>query len=170
MSRRARGTFPSTHPLDRSLTPQLVSFPTMPPDVHASIDAVWRIESATVIAALTRRVGDVGLAEELAQEALRAALEQWPTAGVPKNPAGWLVRVGIRRGIDQWRRAGRFAGRGGGLTRDLEAKQEQEAARVDDRLDDAIGDDLLGLIFLTCHPVLATDARVALTLRLLGGL
>ena len=139
-------------------------------ETHTAIDAVWRIESAKVIAALTRRVGDVGVAEELAQEALLTALEQWPTTGVPKNPAGWLVRVGIRRGIDQWRRAGRFAEREGELTRDLEAKQDQDAAAVDERLDDAIGDDLLGLIFLTCHPVLATEARVALTLRLLGGL
>ncbi len=139
-------------------------------EAHVAIDAVWRIESAKVIAALTRRVGDVSLAEELAQEALLAALEQWPTAGVPRNPAGWLVRVGIRRGIDQWRRADRFAEREGELTRDLEAKQDRDAAAVDDRLDDTIGDDLLGLIFLTCHPVLATEARVALTLRLLGGL
>src|SRR5690348_6072993 len=127
----------------------------MTPDVHAAIDAVWRIESAKVIATLTRRVGDVGLAEELAQEALLAALEQWPEAGVPSNPAGWLVRVGIRRGIDQWRRAGRFAEREGELTRDLEGRQESEAAAVDDKLDDAVGDDLLGLIFLTCHPVLS---------------
>src|SRR6478735_911501 len=98
---------------------------------HNAIDAVWRIESAKVIAALTRRVGDVGLAEELAQEALLAALEQWPTAGVPKNPAGWLVRVGIRRGIDQWRRAGRFAEREGEITRDLESRQDQDADAVD---------------------------------------
>jgi predicted RNA polymerase sigma factor len=139
-------------------------------EAHAAIEAVWRIESAKVIAALTRRVGEVGLAEELAQEALLAALEQWPTSGVPRNPAGWLVRVGIRRGIDQWRRAGRFSEREGEITRDLEARQDQDAAQVDERLDDAIGDDLLGLIFLTCHPVLATEARVALTLRLLGGL
>lgn len=139
-------------------------------EINRSIEATWRIESAKVIAALTRRVGDVGLAEELAQEALLAALEQWPTAGVPRNPAGWLVRVGIRRGIDQWRRADRFAAREGELTRDLEARQEREAATVADRLDDPVGDDLLGLIFLACHPVLATEARVALTLRLLGGL
>ena len=139
-------------------------------ETHAAIDAIWRIESARVIATLTRRTGDVGMAEDLAQEALLAALEQWPTAGVPQNPAGWLVRVGIRRGIDQWRRAERFAVREGELARDLEARQEQGAAVVDDRLDDPVGDDLLGLIFMTCHPVLSTEARVALTLRLLGGL
>ena len=139
-------------------------------DAHAAIDAVWRIESAKVIATVTRKVGDVGLAEELAQEALLAALEQWPTAGVPQNPAGWLVRVAIRKGIDGWRRAGRFAERAGEITRDLEGERERLAGAIDDRLDDPVGDDLLGLIFLTCHPVLAREARVALTLRLLGGL
>ena len=140
------------------------------PSPHSAIDAVWRIESARVIATLTRKTGDVGLAEDLAQEALLAALEQWPADGVPQNPGGWLVRVAMRRGIDQWRRADRFAQREGEIARDLEARQEAEAGSVDARLDDAIGDDLLGLIFLTCHPVLATEARVALTLRLLGGL
>jgi len=139
-------------------------------EAHAAIEAVWRIESAKVIAALTRKSGDVALAEELAQEALLAALEQWPVSGVPENPAAWLVRVGMRCGIDQWRRARRFSEREGELTRELEARQDQGAEQVDERLDDPIGDDLLGLIFLTCHPVLATEARVALTLRLLGGL
>ncbi|HVX88289.1 MAG TPA: RNA polymerase sigma factor [Gemmatimonadales bacterium] len=136
----------------------------------SSIDAIWRIESAKVIATLTRKTGDVAVAEDLAQEALLAALEQWPKEGVPQNPGGWLVRVGLRRGIDQWRRAERFAAREGEIARDLEARQDAGPAELDARLDDPIGDDLLGLIFLTCHPVLSTEARVALTLRLLGGL
>ena len=140
------------------------------PDLHAAIDAIWRIESAKVIATLTRKTGDVALAEDLAQEALLAALQQWPADGVPENPAGWLVRVAVRRGIDQWRRADRFAQREGELGRDLEARQEAGTDELDARLDDPVGDDLLGLIFLTCHPVLSAEARVALTLRLLGGL
>ena len=139
-------------------------------EAHAAVEAVWRIESAKVIATLTRKTGEVGLAEDLAQEALLAALQQWPTEGVPQNPAGWLVRVAMRRGIDQWRRADRFAEREGEITRDLEARQDAGPAALDARLDDPVGDDLLGLIFLTCHPVLSTEARVALTLRLLGGL
>jgi len=139
-------------------------------ETHRAIEAVWRIESPKVIAALTHKVGDVGLAEDLAQEALLAALEQWPASGVPKNPAAWLVQVGHRRAIDQWRRKGRFDRKQGEVARDLEARQEGEVAALDARLDDPLGDDLLGLIFLTCHPVLSTEARVALTLRLLGGL
>ena len=139
-------------------------------DAHAAIEAVWRIESARVIATLTRKFGDVGTAEDLAQEALVAALEQWPTEGVPENPGGWLVRVAVRRGIDQWRRTDRFADFEGEIGRELEARQEDGPATVDAKLDDPVGDDLLGLIFLTCHPVLATEARVALTLRLVGGL
>ncbi len=139
-------------------------------EAHAAIEAVWRIESARVVAALTRKSGDVGRAEELAQEALLAALEQWPVSGVPENPAGWLVRVGMRRGIDERRRAGRLSEREEELARELASRQDQDAATLDERLDDPVGDDLLGLIFLTCHPVLATESRVALTLRLLGGL
>ncbi|HVX87785.1 MAG TPA: RNA polymerase sigma factor [Gemmatimonadales bacterium] len=139
-------------------------------EIQRSIDAIWRIESPKVIAVLTRKTGDVTMAEDLAQDALLAALEQWPAAGVPSNPGGWLVRVALRKGIDQWRRAGRFAEREGEITRDLEGRQEANATQVDDRLDDPIGDDLLGLIFMTCHPILSTEARVALTLRLLGGL
>jgi predicted RNA polymerase sigma factor len=140
------------------------------PAVHAAIETVWRIESAKVIAALTRRVGDVGLAEELAQEALLAALEQWPKSGVPQNPAGWLVQVARRRAIDQWRREGRFNKKEGEVAREIEGRQEQGVDALDSKLDDPVGDDLLGLVFMTCHPVLATDARVALTLRLVGGL
>jgi predicted RNA polymerase sigma factor len=138
--------------------------------VHRSIETVWRIESPKVIAALTRKVGDVGLAEDLAQEALLAALEQWPEEGVPANPGGWLTAVAKRKAIDLWRREGRFAEREGEITRDLEGEQERAAESIDARLDDPVGDDLLGLIFMSCHPVLAVEARVALTLRLLGGL
>jgi predicted RNA polymerase sigma factor len=138
--------------------------------VHAAIETVWRIESAKVIAALTRRVGDVGLAEELAQEALLAALEQWPVSGVPQNPAGWLVQVARRRAIDQWRREGRFSEREGEVAREIEGRQEQGVDALESKLDDPVGDDLLGLVFMTCHPLLATEARVALTLRLVGGL
>ncbi len=143
----------------------------MPHDaVHTSIDAIWRIESAKVVATLTRKTGDVGTAEDLAQEALLAALEQWPTEGVPQNPGGWLVRVAMRRGIDQWRREGRFSAKEGEVAREIEGRQEAAVDALDAKLDAPVGDDLLGLIFMTCHPVLATDARVALTLRLVGGL
>jgi len=142
----------------------------MTPDVHRSIETVWRIESPKVIAALTRKVGDVGLAEDLAQEALLAALEQWPTDGVPPNPGAWLTSVAKRKAIDLWRREGRFAEREGEIARRLEAEQEGGVAALEARLDDPVGDDLLGLIFMSCHPVLSTEARVALTLRLLGGL
>jgi RNA polymerase sigma-70 factor (ECF subfamily) len=143
----------------------------MPHDaIHHSIDAIWRIESAKVIATLTRKTGDVGMAEDLAQEALLAALEQWPTDGVPQNPGGWLVRVAMRRGIDQWRREGRFSEKEGEVAREIEGRQEEGVNTLDAKLDDPVGDDLLGLVFMTCHPVLATDARVALTLRLVGGL
>ncbi len=139
-------------------------------EAHAAIEAVWRIESARVIATLTRKTGDVGLAEDLAQEALVAALEQWPEEGVPQNPGGWLVRVAMRRGIDRWRRADRFAERAAEIGRDLQARQEEGPAALEAELDDPVGDDLLGLVFLTCHPVLAAEARVALTLRVVAGL
>ena len=142
----------------------------MTDETRRAIDAVWRIEAPRVIAALTRKVGDVGLAEDLAQEALLAALEQWPLDGVPSNPGAWLVTVAKRKAIDLWRREGRFAEREGEVSRELESKQEQGIAALEASLDDPVGDDLLGLIFLTCHPVLAKEARVALTLRLLGGL
>ncbi|HET7042186.1 MAG TPA: DUF6596 domain-containing protein, partial [Gemmatimonadales bacterium] len=142
----------------------------MTDETRRTIEAVWRIEAPKVIAVLTRKVGEVGRAEDLAQEALLAALEQWPTDGVPSNPGAWLVTVAKRKAIDLWRREGRFAEREGEVARELESKQDQGVAALDASLDDPVGDDLLGLIFLTCHPVLATEARVALTLRLLGGL
>jgi RNA polymerase sigma-70 factor (ECF subfamily) len=139
-------------------------------EVHLAIEAVWRIESARVIAGLTRFVKDVGLAEELAQDALLAAFEDWPKSGIPRNAGAWLMAVAKRRAIDQWRRTARFDQRQGEVARELEAYQERAAADLDAALDDPVGDDRLGLIFMTCHPVLATEARVALTLRLLGGL
>jgi RNA polymerase sigma-70 factor (ECF subfamily) len=139
-------------------------------DAHCAIDAVWRIESATLIAGLARRVRDVGLAEELAQDALVAALEQWPESGVPRNPGAWLMATAKHRAIDRLRRNKRLERKCDELGREIEVQREiteSDFAAVDD---DDIGDDLLRLVFIACHPVLSTDARVALTLRLLGGL
>lgn len=137
-------------------------------DTHRAIDAVWRIESARLIAGLARVVRDVGVAEELAQDALVAALEQWPESGVPDNPGAWLMATAKHRAIDRIRRNKR-------LERKLEelgyqAQREMTEPDLDAAMDDEIGDDLLRLVFTTCHPVLPTEARVALTLRLLGGL
>jgi RNA polymerase sigma-70 factor, ECF subfamily len=138
------------------------------PETHRAIDAVWRIESARLIAGLARIVRDVGLAEELAQDALVAALEQWPESGVPDNPGAWLMATAKHRAIDQLRRSARLERKHEDLARELEA--QTAAPELDAVLDDDIDDDLLRLIFTTCHPVLSTEARVALTLRLLGGL
>ena len=139
-------------------------------ETHRAIEAVWRIESARLIAGLARRVGDVGLAEDLAQDALLAALERWPVSGVPDNPGAWLMAVAKRRGIDHARRSTRFEQRQEVLAVELEAQLGSAAADPDEALDDPVGDDLLRLVFVCCHPVLSTEARVALTLRLLGGL
>jgi RNA polymerase sigma factor (sigma-70 family) len=139
-------------------------------DTHRAIEAVWRIESAKVIASLTRLVGDVGLAEDLAQDALIAALEQWPESGVPNNPGAWLMAAAKRRGIDQLRRRSLLDRKHEQLGHELESKQEGVVAELDEALDDNVGDDLLRLVFMSCHPVLSTEARTALTLRLLGGL
>ncbi|MEP7324626.1 MAG: RNA polymerase sigma factor, partial [Gemmatimonadota bacterium] len=130
---------------------------------------VWRIESARVIAGLTRMVGDVGLAEDLTQDALVAALEQWPESGVPRNPGAWLMTAAKHRAIDLFRRDKMLDRKHEQLVHSLEAKQEA-TGDLGAKLDDQIGDDLLGLMFISCHPVLSTEARVALTLRLLGGL
>jgi RNA polymerase sigma factor (sigma-70 family) len=138
-------------------------------DTHRTIDAVWRIESARLVAGLARIVRDVGLAEELAQDALVAALEQWPQAGVPDQPGAWLMATAKHRAIDLLRRNKRLERKHETLRRDLEA-MEKAAPDLGAALDDPIGDDLLGLVFTACHPVLSTEARVALTLRLLGGL
>jgi RNA polymerase sigma factor (sigma-70 family) len=137
---------------------------------HRTIDAVWRIESAKLIAGLTRIVRDVGLAEDLAQDALVAALEKWPEQGVPANPGAWLMATAKHRAIDALRRNQLLDRKHEQLGHELEAKQESSAPDLDAALDDDIGDDLLRLVFMTCHPVLSTEARVALTLRLLGGL
>jgi RNA polymerase sigma-70 factor (ECF subfamily) len=139
-------------------------------DTHKAIDAVWRIESARLIAGLARIVRDVGLAEELAQDALVAALEQWPESGVPRNPGAWLMATAKHRAIDLLRRNKRLERKHEELGRELEARQGIAVADIEASIDDDVGDDLLRLIFTSCHPVLSSEARVALTLRLLGGL
>jgi RNA polymerase sigma-70 factor (ECF subfamily) len=139
-------------------------------DAHRAIDAVWRIESARLIAGLARIVRDVGLAEELAQDALVAALERWPESGVPDNPGAWLMATAKNRAIDQLRRSKRLARKHEELGREFDARQELAVADFEAAVDDDIGDDLLRLVFTACHPILSTEVRVALTLRLLGGL
>ena len=139
-------------------------------DTHRAIDAVWRIESARIIGGLARIVRDVGLAEELAQDALVAALEQWPKAGVPDNPGAWLMATAKHRAIDLLRRNKRLERKHEEIGREVEAKQEMAVADLETALDDNVGDDLLRLLFISSHPILAPEARVALTLRLLGGL
>ena len=139
-------------------------------DIHGAIDAVWRIESARLIAGLARMVRDVGLAEDLAQDALVAALEQWPREGVPRNPGAWLMGTAKHRAIDQLRRRERLERKVELLGRQQETDEEGAPSEFDAALEDDIDDDLLRLMFTACHPVLSTDARVALTLRMLGGL
>ena len=143
-------------------------------DIHRAIDAVWRIESPRLIAGLTRIVRDVGVAEDLAQDALVAALEQWPKSGVPDNPGAWLMAAAKHRAIDYFRRNTRLERKHEELGRELDARQMSTAKvqmnDIEAALDDDVGDDLLRLVFISCHPVLSTEARVALTLRLLGGL
>ena len=137
--------------------------------IHRVIDAVWRMESAKVIAVLTRMVRDVGLAEELAQDALVAALERWPVSGVPENPGAWLMATAKHRAIDHWRRNKLRERKHEELGRETKA-EESTLASLDMPEDDDIDDDLLRLMFISCHPLLAKEARVALALRLLGGL
>ena len=139
-------------------------------ETHRAIEAVWRIESARLIAGLTRMVGDVGLAEDLAQDALVAAVERWPETGVPDNPGAWLMATAKHRAIDQLRRRKMLDKKHVELGYDLMDRQETGGPDLDAAIDDPVGDDLLSLVFISCHPVLATEARVALTLRLLGGL
>jgi RNA polymerase sigma factor (sigma-70 family) len=138
-------------------------------EVAERIDAVWRIESARLTAGLGRLVGDLGLAEEMAQDALVAAMEQWPTEGIPRNPGAWLMTTGRRRAIDRIRREVTLRDKIGVLGRELDDRTDPYAD-ADDRLDDHIGDDLLRLIFTACHPVLSPEARVALTCKVVGGL
>jgi RNA polymerase sigma-70 factor, ECF subfamily len=140
------------------------------PDTHRTIDAVWRIESPKLIAGLTRIVRDVGVAEDLAQDALVAALQQWPDSGIPRNPGAWLMAVAKHRAVDYFRRNKLLERKHEELGYELGAEQERGAPDLDAALDDDVGDDLLRLVFISCHPVLSMEARVALTLRLLGGL
>jgi RNA polymerase sigma factor (sigma-70 family) len=143
-------------------------------DIHAAIDAIWRIEAAKLIAGLARMTRDIGQAEELAQDALVIALEKWPDAGIPERPGAWLMMTAKRRAIDLLRRRQLLTRKHDELGRELDVQQqiaaaERDAAR-DTALDDDVGDDMLRLIFTACHPILSPEARVALTLRLLGGL
>ena len=147
------------------------AMPLMPvADVNRTIDAVWRIESARLIAGVARLVRDVGVAEDLAQEALVAALEQWPESGVPDNPGAWLMATARHRAIDRLRRAEVHERKTRELGREVEIRGDADDPDLEAEIDDPFDDDLLRLVFTTCHPVLSTDARVALTLRLLGGL
>ena len=139
-------------------------------DAHHAIDAVWRIESPRLIAGLTRIVRDVGLAEDLAQDALVAALEQWPESGVPDNPGAWLMASAKHRAIDRLRRNERLERKQEELGRDLVLQQEMSVGNLDAATPDDVGDDLLRLMFIACHPILAPEARVGLTLRLLASL
>ena len=139
-------------------------------DTHGAIDAVWRIESPRLIAGLARIVRDVALAEDLAQDALVAALEQWPESGVPRNPGAWLMATAKHRAIDALRRNKLLERKHEELGYELEAAREEAVPDLDAALDDDVGDDLLRLVFTACHPILSTEARVALTLRLIGGL
>ncbi len=142
----------------------------MTPEVERAIHAVFRIESARLIGGLARMVRDVGLAEELAQDALVTALEHWPSEGVPENPGAWLMATAKRRAIDQLRRRKRLEQKHEALGLEAEAERDVAARDIEESIDDDVGDDLLRLIFTSCHPVLSAEARAALTLRLLGGL
>lgn len=137
---------------------------------RAAIEAIWRIESARLVARLARIVKDLSLAEDLAQDALVAALEQWPGDGIPRNPGAWLMAIGKNRAIDRIRREQRLRTKQEELGREFDARQAASGDEMDEALEDDFGDDLLRLMFVSCHPVLSTEARVALTLRLLGGL
>ncbi|NUS00701.1 MAG: sigma-70 family RNA polymerase sigma factor, partial [Kribbellaceae bacterium] len=139
-------------------------------DAGGAVDAVWRIESARIVAGVARIVRDVGLAEELAQDALVAALEQWPESGVPKNPGAWLMAIAKRRAIDLIRRKETYQRKLAELGHELEIDGDSVEDDVEAILEDHIEDDLLRLVFTACHPVLTMDARVTLTLKLLGGL
>ena len=142
----------------------------MSTDIHRAIDAVWRIEFPRLIAGLARMVRDVSLAEDLAQDALVAALERWPESGIPDNPGAWLMAAAKHRAIDTFRRSKLLERKHQELGREVDARQEAAVAALESAIDDHVGDDLLRLIFVACHPVLTPEARVALTLRLLGGL
>jgi RNA polymerase sigma factor (sigma-70 family) len=142
----------------------------VPSPEHRAIEAVWRIESAALIAGLARIVRDVGVAEDLAQDALVVALERWPESGVPDNPGAWLMATAKHRAIDLLRRGGRLERKYAELARELELRGEAVEVQLEPTVEEQVGDDLLCLMFMCCHPVLSGEARVALTLRLLGGL
>ncbi|HEX8212375.1 MAG TPA: RNA polymerase sigma factor [Longimicrobium sp.] len=148
----------------------MIDFAVSVADTHRAIDAVWRIESARLIAGLARMVRDVGLAEDLAQDALVAALERWPESGVPENPGAWLMATAKRRAIDLLRKRTLHERKEGQIAHEIEAQLDAAVPDLDEAIDDPIGDDLLRLVFTCCHPVLTMEARVALTLRMLGGL
>jgi RNA polymerase sigma factor (sigma-70 family) len=139
-------------------------------DVHRTIETVWKIESTRLIAAFARVTRDIGIAEELAQDALVAALERWPDEGIPENPAAWLMTAAKRRAIDSLRRNRMLVQKHEEITRELEWQQQRFGEAMDQALDQVIDDDVLRLIFTACHPVLAVEGRIALTLRLIGGL
>jgi RNA polymerase sigma-70 factor, ECF subfamily len=147
-----------------------LGLPMAAPEVHQAIEAIWRIESARLIAGLARIVRDVGVAEELAQDALVAALEQWPESGVPDRPGAWLMATGKHRAIDFLRRRQSFEQKQAALGNEMEGSRSAGPDELDAELDNEVGDDLLRLLFVACHPVLSQEQRVALTLRLLGGL
>jgi len=140
------------------------------PDIHKTIEAVWKIESTRLIAGIARVTRDIGIAEELAQDALIAALERWPQEGIPDKPAAWLMTAAKRRAIDSLRRGRMLELKHGEIARELEFQQQRLGEAMDQSLDQVIDDDVLRLIFTACHPVLAVDGRIALTLRLIGGL
>ena len=142
----------------------------MTTEAHRAVEAIWRIESAKIIAGLTRMVRDVGLAEELAQDALVSALETWPRDGTPDNPGAWLMAAAKNRALDHFRHGKMHAEKEGELTWEIETALNDAQPDVEARLDDPVRDDLLRLIFIACHPLLSPEARAALTLRLLGGL
>jgi RNA polymerase sigma-70 factor, ECF subfamily len=139
-------------------------------DIHRTIEAVWKIESTRLIAGIARVTRDIGIAEELAQDALVAALERWPEEGIPEKPAAWLMTAAKRRAIDGLRRGRMLEQKHGEITRELEFQQQRLGEAMDQSLDQVIDDDVLRLIFTACHPVLAVEGRIALTLRLIGGL
>src|ERR1041384_4269308 len=139
-------------------------------DVHRTIEAVWKIEATRLIAAIARVTRDIGIAEELAQDALVAALERWPEEGIPENPAAWLMTAAKRRAIDNLRRGQMLVQKHEEIARGLNVQQQQLGDAMDQALDHVIDDDVLRLIFTACHPVLAIEGRIALTLRLIGGL
>src|ERR1043165_264217 len=139
-------------------------------NVHRTIEAVWKIESTRLIAAIARVTRDIGVAEELAHDALVAALERWPEEGIPENPAAWLMTAAKRRAIDSLRRGQMLVQKHEEIARELQVQQQRLGEAMDEALDQVIDDDVLRLIFTACHPVLAMEGRVALTLRLIGGL